>query len=801
MLFQHLRLSFRQIRLHPGLAASVILTLALAIGANTAVFSFVNALLLHPFPFRDSDQLVEIHSMRGGQPGRISMRELLDIKEQVPVLDGIAGRTAGFGGYNFSGTGKPQEWLAVLNTGNLFEVLGVPLAIGNTWPENADRIRYNRVVISYGVWQRVFGGRRDIVGREIVLDHASGYYIDGVAQSLFDYPRGIEIYRSIGGFTGRERRDYRNLIAVGRIKRPFGIARLQSALDGVTRRMAQQYPDANAGLSFRAESFRDVYSGNVRPYLFVIFGAVLFVLLIACGNVVNLLLSRALARDREMAARASLGATRWMLISQLLTESAVLSLAAAALGLILAYWSVRVLRAIIGVELPSWMVIEINWPVLVFTISASCVTGIVSGLAPALHAIRFSSGEALKAGDRGGTMNRAAGYLRNLLIVAEVSVALVLLSGAGLLVRTFADMQSRNRGFRTDSIATFRVFLGWKRYIDQATVSRYYDRALDTLSMMPGVEEVALAPNPPLVRQEESTPDTVQAETQPAEEALRNPYVVRQSISENYFKLMHIPLKAGRSFSRFDRAESSPVAIVNERLAAHLWPGRDPVGQRLRFGPRSKDPFRTVVGVVGNVRQSEDGDGSCDYYVPYRQQADWNQFVLVKTSLPLPIFTSRAERAMWSIDPEQSVFDFKTYDERILAGIWQLRLSRTLLVLFAVVALVLAGIGIYGVMSYVTAQRTREMSIRLALGATPAAIRTLVIRRAALLGIAGIGIGGAGALSLQMVLQHWVPGISGVDPMSAGLSPVILFGVIIAATALPSWRVSRIDPAITLRRE
>ena len=801
-LFRNLRFSFRQIRRQPGLAVTVILTLGLAIGANTAMFSFVNALLLQPFPFRDSDQLVEIYSMRGGQPGRISMREMLDIRDQVSVLEGVAGRTAGFGGYNFSGDGKPQEWKTVLITGNLFEVLGVPLAIGNKWPGNADRNRDNRVIISHGVWQSCFAGNRSVLGKKIVLDHAEGYQIDGVAQSLFDYPQGIEVYRSLGGFTAGERRDFRNLIGVARIKRPYGISLLQAELDALANRLAQQYPDSNAGLSFHAESFRDVYSGNVRPYLLVIFGAVLFVLLIACGNVVNLLLSRALARDREIAIRTSLGASRWALVWQLLTESTVLSIAAALLGLVLAYWSVKALRATIGVELPSWMVIEISSAVLIFTMAASVLTGIVSGLAPAFHACRSSSSEALKAGGRGGTTNLVAGRLRDLLIISEVSVALVLLAGAGLLVRTFADMQSRDRGFRSDSITTFRVFLGWKRYIDQPTISRYYDRALEVLSAIPGVEEVALAPNPPLARQEESSPNTVQAEQQPVEEALRNPYVVRQNISESYFKLMSISLKAGRYFTQFDRAGSGLVAIVNERLAARLWPGRDPVGQRLRYGPRSKDAYRTVVGVVANVQQAElGGDVSYDYYVPYRQQADANEYVLVKTRLPFRTFASKAEQTMWTIDSEQSVFDFKTYEDRILAGIWQLRLARTLLILFAAVALVLASIGIYGVMSYVTAQRTREMSIRLALGATPGEIRALVIRRASLLGITGIVIGAAGAMFLEMMLRSLIPGVSGIDPLSTLVSLIVLFTVTIAAGAVPSWRASRADPAITLRQE
>ena len=797
---RNLRLSIRQFRRQPGISAAAISTLGLAIGANTAVFSFVNALLLHPFPFRDSEQLFEIYSIRGGQPGRISLRELLDMREQISVLDGIAGRTAGFGGYNFSGDGKPEEWKTVLITSNLFEVLGVPLAIGNKWPELADRSHDNRVIISYGAWQRSFSGSRGVVGRNIVLDHAEGYRIDGVAQDLFDYPRGIDVYRSLSGFKDGERRDFRNLVGVARVKRPYGVSQLQGELDALGTRLAPEFPDSNSGLSFRAESFRNVYSGNVRPYLLVIFGAVLFVLAISCGNVVNLLLSRALARSREIAIRRSLGASRWNLTGQLLTESVMLSIASAGVGLALAFWAVKALRAMIGVELPAWMAIEINWPVLIFVTTVAILTGIVSGLAPALHAVGPSS-ESLKSGGRGGTSNFNTGLLRDFLVTSEIAVALLLLAGAGLLVRTFGEMQSRDRGFHADSISTCRVLLGWKRYIDQATISRYYDRAADALSAEPGFDEVALAPNPPLARQEEESPNTVQIENQSTEEALRNPYVVRQSISENYFHLLRIPVKEGRAFTKFDRSESEPVAIVCERLAQRLWPGRDPIGQKIRYGPKSKDIYRRVIGVVGNVQQSEFAEPGYDYYVPFRQQADANEYVLVRSRMPIQIFQSRTEQALWGIDREQSVTDFKTYDERILAGIWQLRLSRTLLVLFATVALVLASIGIYGVTSYTTLQRTREMSIRLALGATPANIRSLVIGRAVVVGVIGVFLGLLGGIGLDLVLQRLLPGIAGADLRSLLISVAALFGTTLVAAAIPSWRISRVDPAIALRQE
>jgi putative ABC transport system permease protein len=803
-LLRNLRLSFRQILRQPGLAAAVVLTLGLAIGASTAIFSFVNALLLRPFPFRDPDQLVEITSVRGGQPGKISSREVLDIREQITILDGIAAHSGGAGGYNYSGEGRPEEWRAILTTGNLFEVLGAPLEIGAKWPDIVDRERDYRVILSYGVWQGSFGRRRDVVGRKIALDHAPGYEIHGVAPRGFDFPRGIQVFRSIGGFTSYDKRDFRNVVGIARIKRPYSVARLQQELDALAVRLAQQYPDTNKGLGLQATSFRELYSGDVRPYLLVLLGAVGFVLLIACGNVVNLLLSRALGRDREMAVRIALGAGRANLLGQLLTESVVLSVTSAAVGLGLAWWWMKLLRSMIGTQLPQWMVVELDWRVLVFTLCISLLVGVLSGMAPALHATRQALGETLKEGGRGGSAGRSAGRLRDAMIAAEVALAVILLSGAGMLIRGFLQLQSQETGFRTNSIVTFRVALGWKRYINQETIVRYYERALEAMAAIPGVERVAFVPNPPLARQEESAPNTAQAEGQSVDEALRNPYVVHQPISEGYFDLMRIPLKAGRFFSKFDGQGSEPVAIVSERLARRLWPDRDAIGQRLLYNPRASKPdvYRRVVGVVGSVQHRElGGEPSLDMYVPYRQTTTANQYLLVKTRVGMREFTEKAERALWGIDPEQSLFDFQMYEQRILDSIWQLRVSRTLMILFGAVALVLAAIGIYGVMSYLVGQRTREMGIRLALGASGTSVQGMIVKRGVILTSAGLVAGLFGAFILGRALEAVLRGIRGTDLLSFSGAVAALLAVSVAASAVPAWRASRIDPAVTLRQE
>jgi putative ABC transport system permease protein len=800
-LVRQLKQALRQIFRQPALSATIVLTLGLAIGANTAIFSFVNALLLRPFPFHDPDQLVEIQSIRGGQPGKVSMVEIQDMQRQIASLESIAAHKGGAGGYNYSGDGRPEEWRAVLTTGNLFEVLGVSLAAGSKWPEFTDRNRDFRVVISFGVWQRSFGGNPQVVGRTISLDHAPGYTIHGVAGRGFDFPRGIAVYRSIGGFTNYEKREVRDVVGIARIKRPAGVERFQAELDALARRLQTEYPDTNLGLTFRAVPFRELYAGDVRPYLLLLLGAVGFVLLIACANVVNLLLSRALSRDREMAVRVALGAGRGQILSQLLCESAVLSVIAAVFGVALAWLWMRLLRALIGFELPEWMVIDIDGRVLAFSAGIALAAGILSGLAPALQIASTTLAETLKEGGRGGTGSRASGRLRDWVVAGEVALAVVLLAGAGLLIRGFLNLQSQQKGFDSANVATFRVALGWKRYGGDR-VPQYYERALEKMAAIPGVRDVALDTLPALSRQEQTLPTTVQRDGQPLQDALRNPYVTQHAISENFFSFARIPLKAGRAFSAFDRKDGEQVAIVSERLAKLLWPDSDPIGQRILYNPTARQPqWRKVVGVVANVQQRElGGEPGYDYYIPYRQDPGAaNQYVLARTSLSMAEFTRQAEQAMWSIDAEQSIFDFATWDERILNGIWQLRISRMLLMLFAGVALVLASIGMYGVMSYLVGQRRREIGIRLALGASPASVRQLVIRRGAVLAGSGIAAGLVIALAIGYTLQSAVRGVTAHDPLTFAVTLGLLVLVASAASAVPAWRASRVDPLIALR--
>ena len=733
------------------------------------------------------------------------MREVLDLRERVASIESIAAHTGSAGGYNYSGSGggKPEEWRAILTTGNLMDVLGVPLALGGRWPEHSNRERDFRVILSHAVWQRSFGGRPDVIGKTITLDHAPGYTIHGVAAPGLDFPHGVEVYRSIGGFTNYVDYADRNVVAIARLKKGTSAERLQAELDSFSTRLAEEHPASNTGLGLRAEGFRDVYAGDVRAYLLLLAGAVGFVLLIACVNVANLLLSRALAREREVGVKVALGAGRRQVLSELLIESSVLALISAGIGIALAWWWMRILRDVIGAQLPAWLSVDMDVRVLVFTVVIALLAAIVCGLAPALHLMRTSLSGMMREGGRGGTSSRTAGRLRDTMIVAEVAFAVLLLAGAGLLIQGFSNLQSQSTGFNADGVQTFRVALGWRRYAGER-ITQYYDRAQNELSRVPGIVAITVAPMPPLSRQQEYTPNTVQLEGQSAQDAFTNPYVVNQAISETYFDLMRIPIKTGRTFTQFDGPDAEQVAVVSERLASRLWPGEDPIGKRLRYNPMARNPlpFRKIIGVAGNVQHERlGGEPGLDFYVPYRQQPTANQYVLARTRLSEGEFRRHAEQVMFGIDSEQSIFDVASYQKRILDSVWQLRLSRSLLFIFASVALVLAAIGIYGVMAYLVGQRKRELGIRLALGATPAEVQALVVRRSAAVGAIGLFIGLAAAVMAASFVRGWIPGVATLDALPYAAALLALGLVIVGASWIPALRASRIDPASTLRAD
>jgi len=801
-LWQDLRYAARMLVKKPGFTLVVVLTLALGIGANTAIFSFVNALLLRPLPYKDADRLVRVAAARGNEEGRFSMLELKDMREQMSSLEQIGAYVPG-AQYNYSGDGAPEEFSAVLATREFFEVMGVPQLHGGVWPEEYDRERNFGVVLSYEVWKRRFGGDPNVLGRKITLDAAPFYTIHGVMPPQFNFPASTQLFRSIAinkFMPNHEERDKRNVYAVARLKPSVTVEQARAELTAFSQRLAQTYPDLNQGLSFTIKPLRDFSVGDVRPYLWLLLTSVGFVLLIACTNVINLLLARSLAREREIAIRTALGAGRGRLVRQLLTESMLLAGLGGLLGLAFALGWARLLKNLIRAELPTWIAIDLDWRVLAFTLVVSLITGLIAGLAPALQASKPDLNELLKEGAKGSQGARQG--LRQALIVAEIALALVLLVGAGLLVKSFLRLQQTDLGFNPDKLLTMRVALPWRKYSPE-TGKQFFQQLLERLSALPGVEATAMTSNLPLSSERQEGKLTFTVEGQSADEQQRNPFVNDLRVSPNYFQAMGIPLVAGRSLNDFDTASTDRVGVISRRLAERMFPNQNPIGKRLKSGNLSSESkWTTVVGVAGDVKHEEvASDGGMDLYVSYQQVSDANMYLLLRTKVPPLNLSDAATRAVWAADPEQSVFNVATMEARIADTVWQRRLSGTLFLVFAGLALVLAAIGIYGVMSYAVSQRTREIGIRLAMGAQTRDVLKLVIGQGAKL--IGIGLGAGLLVSLigSRLIASLLYQVSAFDILIYLATLLILAAVALLACWIPARRAAKVDPMIALRAE
>lgn len=804
-LLQDIRYALRILVKRPGFTFTVVLTLALGIGANTAIFSFVNAILLRPLPFKEPDRLVHITAMRGSEEGRISMIELQDLKRELTLFEDVAAYVPGWL-YNHNGVGAPEEVAVTLCTRNLFSVLGVPLLHGNTWPEGADLEGASEVVLTHELWQRRFGGSTGALNQKISLDTAP-HQIHGVLPPQIQFPNNVQLFRSIAispTMPNYTNRPARNVYAVARLKPGVSVKQAQLEVEAFGRRLAQQYPDFNTGLSFTATPLADYYVGAVRPYLWLLFIAVGLVLLIACGNVVNLLLTQALKRDHEIAIRTALGAGRGRLIRQLLTESVLLSLTGGVVGLLLAAFCIQLLSAAIGVELPPWIVINIDEKALIFTLAISILTGILAGLAPALQVSKPDMNELLKENARGSSGSRHR--LRRALIVAEIALALVLLAGAGLMVRSLIHLQRIDLGFNPNNLLTLRLTLSKYKYkvrSDPRLANQFYQQTLEKLRAMPGVESAAATTNPPLSGETELGRITFTVEGQSVSEQQRNPFVNDIRISPSYFDVMGIRLVRGRAVNDFDLPTTDRVYVISERLADRIFPGQDPIGRRVKVGgPSSQQSWGTVVGVVTDVKHDAmTGNGGYDLYSSYQQQPHINIFLLLRTKVEPMSLGEAATRVVWSVDPDQSTFDIMTMEQRIANTIWHRRLSRNLFLIFAALALSLAVIGIYGVMSYTVSQRTREIGIRLALGAQGMAVIKMILVEALQMILIGSAMGLGIAFGLSRLIRSLLFGVSAVDPLIfAGVS-LLLVLVALVASYLPARRAAKVDPVIALRFE
>lgn len=802
-LLQDLRYGIRMLWHSPGFTLVALLTLTLGIGANSAIFSVVNSVLLRPLDYEESDRLMILSERSQILEGMsISYPNFTDWREQNQVFEQIA--VFRRQSYNLTGIGDPEFLLGGMVSAELFPALRVEPALGRTFTSEEDRPGGNQVaVLTHGLWQRRFGSDPDILGQTLTLN-SKPYTVIGVMPAGFVYPSRVELWVPVGQESGqeswRERGNHPGLYGVARLKPGITLDQARADMDAIAVSLEQQYPQSNSGNRVSITPMLEQAVRNIRPALLVIMGAVAFVLLIACANVANLLLARAAARQKEIAIRSALGAGRVRIIRQLLTESALLSIAGGGLGLLLAVWGVKLIVGINPDGIPRAREISLDSRVVLFTFAVALLTGIIFGLVPAWQASKPDMNETLKDAGRGSTGGVHRQRFRNVLVVAEVALALVLLIGGGLMIRSFYTLQQVHPGFEANNLLTFQFTLPRDKYSEQQQRANFFRQVTDRIGEMPGVESVGLATGLPLGNNGNQTSFTVEGQAVP--EPGQRPLAEMAYISPEYFKTMQMTLLKGRTFNDQDKADSPRVFVIDETFASRHWPDEDPIGKQVRFGGPNNPPS-TVVGIVKRVKmEGLDTDSNrVQAYFPYMQSAWTSMSVVVRTTGDPASMTSSLRQQVLSIDKDQPIYNIRTMESIREQVVAPQRLNVLLLGIFAGVALILAAVGIYGVMSYSITQRTHEMGIRLALGARPVDVLKLVVGQG--MKVAGIGvvIGLGGAFALTRLMSSLLFGVSATDPVTFAVIALILAFIALLANYIPARRATRVNPIIALRYE
>ena len=808
-LARDLRFAWRTLRKSPGVTAAAIVALALGIGANSAIFSVVDGVLLRPLPYRAPEQLVRVFTNFGAETSSHSASsypEYQDVREKTHTLASVAAFTGTDA--NLSGDGAPERVRLELVSRSFLPTLGVEPALGRNFTADEDGGRGQKVaLITDELWRRRFGGDASVLGKSITLDREP-YQIVGVLPRGFSFDRPHDVYVPLAlSLEDRDKRgaDWLQMVA----RRAPGVteAQLDSDLDGLSRRLradfSSDYP-AELHWFLSAVPLAGYVVGDVRLMLLVLLGAVACVLIIACANVANLLLARTAARTREMALRRALGARRGQIVRQLLTESLLLSLAGGGLGLLLAVWGIDALVAIAPSTLPRFGEVQLDLRVLLFTAAVALVTGVLFGLAPALAASRPELHDALKDGAR--TTGHGHGRLRKTLIVAEIAISLVLLVGAGLMLRSFARLRAVDPGFATDHLLTLRISLPTpladETDADYTRYAAFFTRARERLAALPGVRSAGGASVLPFSHSEEILTFAIDGYTPPAKLGMQAAFI--REVTPGYFETMGIPLVAGRLLAASDTYDAPPVMVVNQAFVRRFWPkGGDPVGKRLKLDGAPDAKWWTIAGVVGDTRtRGLAAAPVAECYFPHAQRRRAAALTMVLRTDGNPTALAGAARAaIAELDPSQPVFDVRPMDDVVAATMAQRRFTLTLMLLFGVVALVLAAVGIYGVMAYTVAQRTREVGIRMALGARPAAVLAMVLGDGMRLVALGLALGAAAALALGRVVSSLLYGVGAADPLTYALIAAGLAAVALLAIVLPARRAMRVDPMVALRAE
>jgi putative ABC transport system permease protein len=799
ILLRDLRYAVRSFLKKPGFTGIAVLTLALGIGANTAIFSVVNGVLIRPLPFAEPDRLVWVWGkINQGSRASVSPLDFVDYREQNTTFEQFAAQISVPVSFNLTGTGEPERLAAAVVTGNYFDALGVRPAIGRAFELKNEKPGHDQVVLlSRGIWQRRFGGNPGIVNKQITLDGKS-YQILGVMPADFKFPQTAEIWVPMNFEFAPEmkQRKAHFLRPVARLKAGVTLSQAQADTDRVAAGLAQAYPQTDTGWSLRLVPLREQLVGDVRMTLLLLLGAVGFVLLIACANVANLLLVRAASRQKEISIRIALGASRWRVIRQVLTESVLLSLAGGALGALIATWGVDLLANVSASALPPTAQIKIDSSVMTFTFAISILTGVVFGSVPALRVLRVSVNDSLKEGGRSASEGSHRNRTRNVLVVVETAVAMALLVGAGLLIRSFISLQNVDPGFDATNVLTMRVDLSRTKYESMEQASAFFDQLEDRVSALPEVETLGMVTELPLSNQPNDMPFSVQGRPLVAPGQQYDADFRR--VNSNYFKAMRIPMVKGREFTEDEVRRSAPVVIISELLAKSVFPDEEPLGQHLIFMMGS-DPYE-IIGVVKDIRhRGLELEPFPAMYTPTHAM-EWMNLV-VRTKSASGSVVAAIRKKVHELDPDQPVAAVRSMNEWIDESVASPRYRTVLLGLFGVVALTLAAVGISGVVSYTVAERTHEIGVRMALGASRVDVLRLIVGQGMTLVVIGTGIGVAGAIGLTRLMSGLLFEVQPTDPATFAAIAGLLLSVAFLASYVPSRRAARLDPMAALRCE
>ncbi len=794
-MIKDLRYAIRSLLKRPGFLLIAVSTLALGIGATTAMFTVVNSVLLRPLAFPEPEQIVVLEGInpsKGIKASNMSVPDLVDWQQQSQSFEQIAGF---FTWSAFLATGdEPERIRAAGVTPEFFPIFRTQPVSGRVI-NSSDNAPVS--VISYGLWQRRYGGAADVVGRPITLSGVKGTIV-GIMPAGFNYPDDTEVWTEYR--LRQDVRDNRYLNVVGRLKPGVALTQAQAEMDTISQRLEQNYAETNSGWSVRLTELRERLVGELRTSLLMLFGAVGFVLLIACANVANLLLARAAYRHREIAVRTALGASRWRIVRQLLTESVLLSVVSGVVGLALSVWLIKLLVAISPPRTARFDEIAFNWQVFVFIFGVTILAGLLFGLVPALQTSRTDLNETLKESGRTGAPGATRNRIGGVLIVSEVALSFVLLACAGLLIKSFMHLREINPGFEADNVLVMRVSLQSDKYEQSEERLQFYKQLIDQVKAVSGVQSAGAVLSLPLRGDTFILGRGVLLEgRRPVPEEASN--ALHLAITPDYFQTMQIPVKQGRAFTDHDNSQSPKVVIVNETMARKLWPGESPVGKRFSIW-RDEKFSREVVGVVGDTKMRLDEEAEEQMYVPYAQDPNWwAMSLVVRSNTETSALATSVRAAVRSVDKSVATYNLKTMNDLISTSAAPRRVPMLLLSGFAGVAMLLAMLGIYGITSYYVTQRTHEIGVRMALGAQIADVLRLVLRRAMLLSVIGVVIGLAGAAAVTRYLTTMLFGVKPIDVFTFSLVALGLVVVALVASLIPAKRATKVDPLVALRYE